>query len=238
MQDSPPDILMTNYSMLNIMLMRDIDAPVFDRTCAWLQADPNNVFHLIVDELHTYRGTAGTEVAYLLRALFDRLGLSPDSEQLRIIASSASLDADQTGLTYLEGFFGRNRQRFRLLAGSTKTPDPNAPNIVRTYSNALKDLQVSVTDEETITASAAKKFANQVGVVNETTNAEQLLAEAFEQIQAPDALRLACTSDERPLKPVPKTPNEIARRLFVTLSDADAEQATALLWAACTIVRA
>jgi DEAD/DEAH box helicase domain-containing protein len=227
MQDSPPDILMTNYSMLNIMLMRDIDAPVFDRTCAWLQADPNNVFHLIVDELHTYRGTAGTEVAYLLRALFDRLGLSPDSEQLRIIASSASLDADQTGLTYLEGFFGRNRQRFRLLAGSTKTPDPNAPNIVRTYSNALKDLQVSVTDEETITASAAKKFANQVGVVNETTNAEQLLAEAFEQIQAPDALRLACTSDERPLKPVPKTPNEIARRLFVTLSDADAEQATA-----------
>jgi ATP-dependent helicase YprA (DUF1998 family) len=43
-----------------------------------------------VDELHTYRGTPGTEVAYLIRVLLDRLGLSPESPQLRIIASSAS----------------------------------------------------------------------------------------------------------------------------------------------------
>jgi ATP-dependent helicase YprA (DUF1998 family) len=226
MQDCPPDILVTNYSMLNIMLMRDIDAPVFDRTCAWLQADPNNVFHLIVDELHTYRGTAGTEVAYLLRALFDRIGLSPDSEQLRIIASSASLDADPTGLAYLEGFFGRNRQRFRVLAGSTKAPDLNAPNVVLSYSTALMGLQGSITDDGTINDAAANEFANQVGVVAGPTNAEQLLAIAFEQIQAPDAIRLACTSSDQPLKTVPKTPNEIALRLFPTLSDADAKQAT------------
>ncbi|WP_292648829.1 hypothetical protein, partial [Mesorhizobium sp.] len=78
MQDSPPDILITNYSMLNIMLMRGVEAPIFDATRHWLGLDPRNVFHLVVDELHTYRGTPGTEVAYLLRVLLDRLGLHPD----------------------------------------------------------------------------------------------------------------------------------------------------------------
>ena len=97
MQESPPDILVTNYVMLNIMLMRAVDAPVFQKTRDWLAADRSNIFYLIVDELHTYRGTAGTEVAYILRVLYDRLGLSPDSGQLRIIASSASLEDDPSG---------------------------------------------------------------------------------------------------------------------------------------------
>ena len=41
---------------------------MFDLTREWLEADrSNHVFHLVVDELHTYRGTPGTEVGYLLR---------------------------------------------------------------------------------------------------------------------------------------------------------------------------
>src|SRR5439155_7496321 len=78
MQDSPPDILVTNYAMLNIMLMRDVETSIFDATRAWLDDDPTNVFHLVVDELHAYRGTPGTEVAYILRVLLDRIGLHPD----------------------------------------------------------------------------------------------------------------------------------------------------------------
>jgi len=62
MQDDAPDILVTNYSMLNIMLMRKIESPLFDQTRRWLAEDPDARFHLIVDELHTYRGAAGTEV--------------------------------------------------------------------------------------------------------------------------------------------------------------------------------
>ena len=75
MQDTPPDLLITNYSMLNVMLMRTLEASMFDDTKQWLENDPwlidnsikepTRVFHLVVDELHTYRGTAGTEVAYL-----------------------------------------------------------------------------------------------------------------------------------------------------------------------------
>jgi Lhr-like helicase len=226
MQDCPPDILVTNYSMLNIMLMRDVDGPVFDHTCSWLRADPKNVFHLIVDELHTYRGTAGTEVAYLLRALFDRLGLAPDSDQLRIIASSASLDADPAGLTYLEEFFGRNRQRFRVLSGNIKRPNPGANAVLLAHSEALKELHKATSDGGVIEPTGAESFASSVGVVSEPTTTEHLLALALDQIQAPDALRLACTSSEEPFKPVPQTPLEISRRLFAALPEDDAKQAT------------
>lgn len=73
MQSAPPDNLITNYSMLSIMLMREADDAIFEKTKKWLDKD-GSVFHLIIDELHLYRGTAGTEVAYLLRLLFNRPG--------------------------------------------------------------------------------------------------------------------------------------------------------------------
>ena len=120
MQEAPPDILITNYSMLNIMLMRSLESPIFKETKEWLEADrERNKFHLVVDELHTYRGTPGTEVGYLLRTLLYRLGLTPDSPQLRIISTSASIDADDpASLKYLEEFFGRDRDSFRIIDGT------------------------------------------------------------------------------------------------------------------------
>lgn len=60
-----------------------------------------------MDELHLYRGTAGTEVAYLLRLLLQRLGLHPGHPKLRILASSASLEPnDPKSLEFLSQFFG------------------------------------------------------------------------------------------------------------------------------------
>ncbi|HEY0071610.1 MAG TPA: DEAD/DEAH box helicase, partial [Chloroflexia bacterium] len=106
MQECPPDILITNYSMLSIMLMREADENIFEQTRKWLERY-GSVFHLIIDELHLYRGTAGTEVAYLLKLLLHRLGLTPASPKLRILASSASLERDDPeSLSFLSDFFG------------------------------------------------------------------------------------------------------------------------------------
>lgn len=128
MQEAPPDILITNFSMLSILLMRDAETGLLDATSKWLHEDENAVFHLVVDELHLYRGTAGTEVAYLIRLLLDRLGLTPDSPKLRILASSASLEdeeGEEKSLTYLEQFFGCNWDAEQVIAG--EPPDPEDP---------------------------------------------------------------------------------------------------------------
>jgi hypothetical protein len=106
MQDAPPDILISNYSMLSIMLMREADENIFSATRKWLES-AGSVFHLVLDELHLYRGTAGTEVAYLLRLLLNRLGLHPQHPKLRILASSASLEPnDPSSIAFLTEFFG------------------------------------------------------------------------------------------------------------------------------------
>lgn len=143
MQDDPPDILITNYSMLNIMLMRGLETRIFDQTRQWLASDrTRNCFHLVVDELHTYRGTPGTEVGYLLRALLHRLDLSPDSNQLRLIATSASMEAKDPGsLDYLEQFFGRDRTSFRIIDGKRATfpvgSSIPAPSVFRSFGRLL-----------------------------------------------------------------------------------------------------
>ena len=126
MQEYPPDILITNYSMLSIMMMRKIDEPIFEKTKNWLDKDENHIFHLIVDELHLYRGTAGAEVAYLIRLFLYRLGLTPDSPQLRILASSASLDPNKKkSLNFLTDFFGIEWQSEQIIPGEIESLGSN-----------------------------------------------------------------------------------------------------------------
>lgn len=112
MQATPPDILVTNVTMLSAMLMREVDEGFWESTRRWLETDPEAAFHLVLDELHLHRGTAGTEVSYLLKTLVNRLGLDRPAyrHKLRILASSASLpldgDAGERTLDYLWEMFG------------------------------------------------------------------------------------------------------------------------------------
>jgi DEAD/DEAH box helicase domain-containing protein len=123
MQAQPPDILITNTVMLNVMLMRSLEDPIFNETKKWLQKDPRNAFTIVVDELHGYRGTQGSEVALVLRKLFNRLGLQYDSPQLRCIGTSASLEATQTEIAeFAEKFFGVHKESFEVIEGQPKPP--------------------------------------------------------------------------------------------------------------------
>ncbi|WP_223620594.1 DEAD/DEAH box helicase [Lysobacter sp. ESA13C] len=96
MQAYPPDILISNVSMLGAMLNREVDEPLFEKTRQWLTSNDDAYFYLVLDELHLQRGAAGTEVAYLVRLLLHRLGLSEPKHRhkLRILASSASLPVE------------------------------------------------------------------------------------------------------------------------------------------------
>ncbi|RZN33523.1 MAG: DEAD/DEAH box helicase [Methanophagales archaeon ANME-1-THS] len=146
MQDSPPDILITNFSMLSIMLMREVDDPIFEKTRQWLAGGEDRVFHLIIDELHLYRGTAGAEVAYLLRLLLLRLGLTPDHPQLRILGSSASLDPENPkSREFLHNFFGASDGSFEIIQGHQAPlpgitgPEFLPPEPFVTFSQAAPD---------------------------------------------------------------------------------------------------
>lgn len=123
MQAAPPDILITNYSMLSIALGRADEAPILKATRDWIESDTQNVFTLVVDELHMYRGTAGSEVAYLLRRLYAALGLDKRPDQLSIVGTSASINDDAQGREFLSEFFGRHPDRgFKFVQARAETP--------------------------------------------------------------------------------------------------------------------
>ncbi len=91
MHQRPPDLLVTNYSMLEYMLLRPVDAPIFRRTRDWLERNTENQLTVVLDEAHLYQGAQGTEVALLLRRLVSRLRIP--RERVRFILTSASLAA-------------------------------------------------------------------------------------------------------------------------------------------------
>jgi Lhr-like helicase len=229
MQDHPPDILITNYSMLNISLMRGIEAPIFDQTRGWLQSSPRNVFHLVVDELHTYRGTPGTEVAYLIRVLLDRLGLSPDSDQLRIIASSASVAAGAAGLIYLEEFFGRHRSRFHIVGGSPQPIAPNAAAAVSSHGQAFRQLRAQMLGPAvaiTPTASEAFRVAVNAPPAAPGTPPARVLEISLAHISAAEALRAACAAGPLHAPQIlPRFPHAIANAIFPALQPGEGLEA-------------
>src|SRR6266849_6706333 len=77
------------------MLVRPIEAGVFDATREWLRAEANARLTLVVDEAHTYTGARGTEIAYLIRRLKERLEVREGDGRFRCIATSASLPTAQ-----------------------------------------------------------------------------------------------------------------------------------------------
>ena len=89
-QCAPPDLLVTNYSMLEYMMMRPIERPIFDMTRAFLERNPDEDFLVVLDEAHLYRGAAGAEVSLLLRRLRDRLGVP--AHHFRVICATASFN--------------------------------------------------------------------------------------------------------------------------------------------------
>lgn len=83
---NPPDVLLTNYKMLDYMLFRDQEKNFWnDRTKKVLK-------YLVLDEMHTFDGAQGSDVACLIRRL---KSVSDSSENLAFVGTSATLSSSE-----------------------------------------------------------------------------------------------------------------------------------------------
>lgn len=81
-QANPPDILLTNYMMLDLILTRPRDSSLVDAA--------KDLKFLVLDELHTYRGRQGADVAFLVRRLRERL----EADKVICIGTSATMSSN------------------------------------------------------------------------------------------------------------------------------------------------
>ncbi|ABX40975.1 DEAD/DEAH box helicase [Lachnoclostridium phytofermentans] len=129
MQKICPDILITNYSMLEYMLMRPIEEELWSKTIKWLNASEDNKLLLVIDEAHMYRGASGGEVALLIRRLMNKLNIS--SNKMKCILTSASVPYDKndelqkfacglTGRVYQENQFSIVREEIKAIKNAKR----------------------------------------------------------------------------------------------------------------------
>ncbi|MDQ3010693.1 MAG: DEAD/DEAH box helicase, partial [Acidobacteriota bacterium] len=138
----PPQILITNYAMLEYLLLRPKDSPLFD-SGAWR--------FVCLDEAHTYTGAQGIEVSMLLRRLKHRL--NKQRGQMRCIATSATLIKDDAtaAANFAGQLFGETftaddvifGETLNLAAGHT---DADWFPPISAYGQSLDDMRLQLRD--------------------------------------------------------------------------------------------
>lgn len=98
---APPDILLTNFKMLDFSLMQ----ARFHNLWKYNLVDPELLRFLVLDELHTYDGAKGSDVANLIRRL--KLKLKLPKDQLVPVGTSATMAGGEEGKTELVHFFSQ-----------------------------------------------------------------------------------------------------------------------------------
>ena len=118
MLSSPPDILLTNYKMLDYLLVRPRDAKI------WHENKPETLKYIVVDEFHTFDGAQGTDLACLLRRLKSRL-YTPLGHLCCIGTSATMGDKDSANsiLGYASEVFGEQFEQDSVVTEDRLSPD-------------------------------------------------------------------------------------------------------------------
>ena len=146
---SPPDILLTNYKMLDFLLLRSEDDSL------WARNDPSTLQYLVLDEFHTYDGAQGTDVAMLLRRLGARLAMATPEHPLggaAAVGTSATAAGDPRSQADLLGFaskvFGCTFSEESIIGENRLTVDEACKEIDRELPTPLVGDVVSLPIED------------------------------------------------------------------------------------------
>lgn len=119
LRENPPDILVTNPTMLEYMLVRAEDSPILEKSKGKLQ-------WIVLDEAHNYIGSSAAELALLLRRVLHAFGAS--AEKVHFIATSATIGAgDDNARKQLQEFLSRlagiQSDQVTVVYGERSIPD-------------------------------------------------------------------------------------------------------------------
>lgn len=138
MRRAPPHILLTNYSMLEYLLIRPDDSPLFDagRGVRWQ--------FIVLDEAHQYRGAKGMEMGMLIRRLKQRLRDGGRREPFRCIATSATISSGggeedkRTVADFASELFGEPFSTAGVIFGEQLTDADSPPSRYHAFLRALE----------------------------------------------------------------------------------------------------
>jgi len=231
-----PDILITNYSMLEYMLMRPIERPIFQQTKNWLASDKRNELIIVIDEAHTYRGTGGAEVALLIRRLQARLDIP--RERIRFILTSASLGEKNDIIEFAHDFTGLSKKssnrKFEVITGEQETRT-GAKNGTKSEAESLASFNVqqflNFNIDKGMAIECVNNLAQKLGWND--NNLKSLHQYLYDNLTGfgPAETLIKTISD----KPVEFT--KLSKIIFPNASNSIQEKATSALLSLCTFAK-
>ncbi len=237
-QASCPDLLVTNYSMLEYMLMRPIERPLFQQTRDWLNSSDENELIIVLDEAHMYRGAGGAEVALLLRRLAARLGVP--RERIRFILTSASLGSGEEAVQAvarfgrdLTGLSETSARKFTVIRGTRESRSGQKAG-TSAEATALAQFDLGAFERHATDPAAARSAVTELsralewGQLDESTDIADFL---YHRLTGFGPLELLIQSVSGLASPL----HELERHLFP--NSAHAGSATAALLALATFAR-
>lgn len=173
MQQFCPDILITNYSMLEYMLLRPREQKIWNDTREWLASDSKNKLLFVIDEAHMYRGSSGGEVALLIRRLFHKLGIGRDRVQF-ILTTASMPNKDQQDVDAVMKFANEltasdTQTKFCYLTGKRENIDGQLKYTIPT-DLILKFDPGKFEDKDELKLSALLSFWNQIDGFDSSLN--------------------------------------------------------------------
>jgi ATP-dependent helicase YprA (DUF1998 family) len=161
MQERPPQFLLTNYAMLEYLLLRPDDSALFDGSTG------DHWQFLALDEIHVYTGASGSEIAMLLRRLRDRINGS-ERGRLQCFGTSATLGKgvdDYPDLVkfaeelFDEPFEWGTNDDHQDVVEATRLPLTD-----KSWSRRLDDDQILLLQEKVKTGATAQEIATAAGI--------------------------------------------------------------------------
>ncbi len=119
MRKEPAPILVTNGTMLEYMLVRQIDSPIIERS-----RQEKSLRWIVLDEAHSYIGSQAAELALQLRRVLQAFGV--EAKNVRFVATSATIageDAKEQLTRYLADLAGVDPQQIKVIGGRRIIPE-------------------------------------------------------------------------------------------------------------------
>lgn len=205
MRENPPHILLTNYSMLEYLLIRPDDSPLFDNGRArWWT-------FLVIDEAHQYRGSKGIEMGMLIRRLKSRLREGGRTGPFRCIATSATIAGGESDKPLVAKFasdlFGENFLEEDVILGETEPiPDLGTADLFPDDYRAIR--QALDSGSNRVLFEIARRFGL---TIPEGLDVDKGIGFLLQHDQRSTKLRQVITTQ-------PKEVSELADEIFSALS--------------------
>ena len=142
-RNNPPQVLFTNPTLLNYMLVRKSDQPIIEKSRA-----NESLRWILLDEAHTYTGSAATELALQIRRVLDAFGID-DLKKINFAVTSATISsndpqAKQDLISMVARLTGKDEKDIVIIEGDRVIPHLDQSKVTTAVQQINSDYGLSI----------------------------------------------------------------------------------------------